>query len=609
ALFARVKLVSLSTTLATNSIVEGRGARVGLIFMPHMPEAAAELHVEPKRRVRGQIGIVGQELEPLDPDEVRAVVDELAHRERVQAFAVSGFGGVMNPAHENQIKAIITETCGLPVVCGHELSAKLDFIKRANTAVLNARLVPIIGELMDSVKKALHEHGIDAALMVVKGDGTLMSEAVARQRPIETILSGPAASATGAHFLTDKPDAIAIDMGGTTTDTALLDHGRVAVTEEGATVGQWKTSVEAVEMLTTGLGGDSYLRLDHDLRIHVGPERVIPLAYLASEHPAVHHTLGRLAALASEDSAPSHILDFFTLTGRKVRVKLDERERQLLDALAAGPQARVDLSRNLGYMAPSLLRVERLEQLGLVRRSAVTPTDMLHVTGEFVEWSREAAQTGLQALASLMRVTVDEAAARIRREVVRRLAMEIIRKLVSKHVDLKWLETCRSCGLMLDNLFEGRGRKEFGVTFKVERPIVAIGAPVHPFMPEVARILNAELVIPDHADVANAVGAIVSQVLIRETMRIRQNDAGDYVLHSPHEKREFSRIESAQRYAEDQLVKLLRDRAAKYGTDELDVTIEVHEREGHLAKGEVVFLERVVEGSIAGKPVARMVNG
>jgi hypothetical protein len=109
--------------------------------------------------------------------------------------------------------------------------------------------------------------------MVVRGDGALVSAAFARQRPIETILSGPAASLVGARHMTGLDDAVVSDIGGTTTDVAVLDKGRPRLDPEGATVGGFRTMVEAVAMRTFGLGGDSEVALEDgglDPRILLG---------------------------------------------------------------------------------------------------------------------------------------------------------------------------------------------------------------------------------------------------------------------------------------------------------------------------------------------------
>ncbi|TIO11576.1 MAG: hydantoinase/oxoprolinase family protein, partial [Mesorhizobium sp.] len=181
----------------------------------------------------------------------------------------------------------IREKTGLPVTASHELSAKLGGPRRALTTLLNARLISMIDRLVAATEGFLAARGIAAPLMVVRGDGALVSAAFARQRPIETILSGPAASLVGARHMTGLDDAVVSDIGGTTTDVAVLDGGRPRLDPEGATVGGFRTMVEAVAMRTFGLGGDSEVTLEDSAlnpRILLGPRRLVPLALAGMMH-------------------------------------------------------------------------------------------------------------------------------------------------------------------------------------------------------------------------------------------------------------------------------------------------------------------------------------
>ena len=135
------------------------------------------------------------------------------------------------------------------------------------------------------MERTLAEWGIAAPLMVVKGDGSLVRAEWATRRPVETILSGPAASVVGAWHLAGRRDVWVVDVGGTTTDIGALHEGWPILNEEGATVGGWRTMVEAVDVHTAGLGGDSHVQLDDEGRLTIGPRRVVPLCLLASEHP------------------------------------------------------------------------------------------------------------------------------------------------------------------------------------------------------------------------------------------------------------------------------------------------------------------------------------
>ena len=124
---------------------------------------------------------------------------------------------------------------------------------------MNASIVPYLDAFLQDADNILRQRGITAPRVVVKSDGTLMSLMFARRQPIATILSGPAASVAGASYLAGLENAMVVDMGGTTTDTATIRRGCVRACREGAMVGSWRTHVEALDMRTLGLGGDSLI--------------------------------------------------------------------------------------------------------------------------------------------------------------------------------------------------------------------------------------------------------------------------------------------------------------------------------------------------------------
>ncbi|MBP7087428.1 MAG: hydantoinase/oxoprolinase family protein, partial [Methanomassiliicoccales archaeon] len=192
-----IRLVSLSSTLATNSVVEGKGCRVALIIAGE--EYKESVPVEHVVQIQGGHTIRGAANCPVDLEAAKDFVAGIA--DQVDAIAISTFFSVRNPEHENALKEMIASNWDLPVVCGHELSTQLGFHERTLTAVLNAKLIPIKAELIQSVRKVLTDFQLAAPLMIVKGDGSLMGEKLAKERPVETILSGPAASLIGARNL------------------------------------------------------------------------------------------------------------------------------------------------------------------------------------------------------------------------------------------------------------------------------------------------------------------------------------------------------------------------------------------------------------------------
>ncbi len=356
----------------------------------------------------------------------------IGRRDQVEAFAVSGYFAVRNPTHELRVQALVEELTGLPVTCGHELTSQLNAVRRATTVALNAHLIMPLRELMTSVQETLTRFHIAAPLMVVKGDGSLVAAEWAMRRPIETILSGPAASVVGAWHLAGRQDVWTIDVGGTTTDIAALRDGWPLLNQRGASVGGWRTMVEAVDVHTVGLGGDSRVRFDKLDGLHIGPRRAVPLALLAAESPAVVTELARQVELQRGRQDDS--LGEFVVLGRPSRRRLDLQDQEVLDRLAAGPQALAQLvSRS---RAGSLLRrrVEDLEHRGLLRRAGFTPTDALHVLGRFSEWNAEAARLGATLLAQRAGMTVEAFCELVVARFAQRAATELVTKILEDEI-------------------------------------------------------------------------------------------------------------------------------------------------------------------------------
>ncbi|MGI9414308.1 MAG: hydantoinase/oxoprolinase N-terminal domain-containing protein, partial [Hyphomicrobiales bacterium] len=197
-----IALVSLSTTLATNAVVEGQGGRVCLVLIGFDERAltradlAQALKDDPVIVLAGGHDAHGERVAELD--RARLESELVALEGQVSGYAVAAQFAVRNPEHETAARDMILEFTGRPVTCGHELSSKLDGPRRGLTSVLNARLINLIHHLITAAGELFAARGIDAPLMVVRGDGALIPADMAMVKPIETILSGPAASLVGA---------------------------------------------------------------------------------------------------------------------------------------------------------------------------------------------------------------------------------------------------------------------------------------------------------------------------------------------------------------------------------------------------------------------------
>lgn len=596
-LLQRVQITALSTTLATNSIVEGRGHRVGLIVLAPWEWFAAEIGHQPYEYLSASVDIMGEVLEELDEDACRRAIDRLIEQEHCAALVVAGYCTIRNPVQANRVRELIRERANVPVICAHEVSRRLNGIQCAQTAVTNARLLPVIEHLLDSVHRALADFSVPGKLTVVKGDGTPVDESIARARPIETILSGPAASVSGARVLTGLDDAMVMDVGGTTTDCAILQNGRVAVAPEGARVGDWVMSVDVVEISTVGLGGDSRIDFTRERDIEVGPMRNIPLAYVSSEYPAIRQFLERFDRRHCVKAIDASALDVL-ISGSGGVLGLTAGEAALLELVSAGPIPAIEAARRLGAPTHKLLPLARLEQAGMIKRCALTPTDLLHVSGEFVRWDAEASRLALELWAEMYGKPVPEVLALARKAVTRRLFQEVVRREVS-HDDRRLHDLPADWRFLLDRAFEPaeRGLK---VRLSLDRPLIAIGAPAGVLASPVREHLDAEVIVPEDADVANAIGAIATEVSVTDEVLIQPGLYSNYVLHGVDERMEFSELQRATETAVSIARQRARDRAVAAGARSPEVTVIQRDSTGATASGGSIFLERRVVATASG---------
>ena len=588
-----VCLVALSTTLATNAIVEGQGCPVCLVLIGYDRELIRQCGFESELvtadvvYVDGGHDIRGDEAAPLDVAALREAVAGAAGR--VEAFAVSGYFGVRNPAHEDEAKALIEEWTGLPVTCGHELTARLNSVRRATTVALNARLVPLLRELIDTLRRTLAERGIAAPLMVVKGDGSLVGAEWAMQRPIETILSGPAASVVGAWHLAQQEEVDGrdgalwvIDVGGTTTDIASLSNGRPRLSREGAQVGRWRTMVEAVDVHTVGLGGDSQVRLDGKRRPAIGPQRVVPLSLLGSQHPEIVEELRRQVQTPPRAEAAAQ----FLTAHRKPARPLEGEEERILDRLARGPVSLAAVMQDLRYGSLVMRRVERLAAERLVLCAGFTPTDALHALGRLALWDAEAARLGAEVLSAQARCDRDALCRAVVDGVSNRAATALVSKALSEDANLPRWEQEPTAALLLERALDGDGGQgaALACALTLRQPLVAIGAPVEAYMPRVAEQLHTRLIIPPHAAVANAVGAVVGGVVQRQQVLISPLD-GRLRVHLPDGVHDVAGLEEAVAFAQERMRAWLEGQARQAGAGQVEIQVDRRDRYAPVGAG------------------------
>lgn len=553
----QISLVSISTTLATNAIAEGKGRPVALFLLGYDPELVKRFHFEGHFATssyyyfQGGHNLHGEEQAPLELDAIRAKADEL--KGNVDAFAVSGYFSPFNASHEERAFQAITETTGLPVVLGHQLASKLNSIQRATTASLNASLLSILQDFIQAMRNSLDERNVKAPLMVVRGDGALMSSQVGEQRPVETVHSGPAASAIGGRFLADLDPALVIDIGGTTTDLAVVDRGGVKVSEEGTTVGPYRTAVRAARVRSIGLGGDSFIGFDLEDHLTVGSARVTPISYLAHTNPRVAQELSRIPHQDHKRLTPYHI-EYWFLQREPRRSVQNDRAREVIGMLRQGPMALPDILENMGLYHPLQFGGQALISQEIIGRAALTPTDLLHLNGIYAPWDKNAAESGAWLLSRIGKMDIDELIEQIMRIMSEQMAAEVTSFITTKSLERapEYVDP-DDLGLWLfeENLYKKHPYLGSQIALKI--PIIGIGAPAKIFLPRVAEILHTDLIVPDNFQVANAVGAVAGSVMVNEEAWIYPQMRGMYIagyyVQSGAERKRFPKLEPALEFA------------------------------------------------------------
>ena len=630
-LLAQVELVSLSTTLTTNSVVEGKGSPVCALLLgydAHQIKSSGLLDLlgaEAIESLPGGHDAGGVALAALDEAACRAAIAK--HANRISAFAISATFAVRNPAHEMQLRAWVQELCDVPVTCGHELASSLGAPRRALTAALNARMISHVKTLIDSVQRTLAQRHIDAPLMIVKGDGSLINVASALQRPVSTVLSGPAASVLGACALSGLRNAIVADMGGTTTDIAVVRGGLPALSFDGAMVGNWRPMIEAVKVYAIGLGGDSEVRLQGGEGLTIGPRRVLPLSLLVHQHPQFlavlqrqqseipHASQMRFAQALSAD--PAHL-------GR-----LNDAELRAWERLCKGP---VDLEAANINDRDLARAVARLERKGLAIYTGFTPSDAAHVLGMSDHWNADAAICAARIWARQMRHMyglgkwpLGDAVAPAR-DVVAKVTDTICQKLIEAGLNDAGQMNEANAGkvaTLLTAMALGRNapgaaavakpvdaevqHPVFALQFSPDLPLVGVGAPAGSYYPAVARGLGVQLVVPPHAHVANAVGAVLGQVAQRVHITVTQPVRGIFKVFTPGGPVDFRVLDEALNHARALAADEARARALAAGAAAVELSFgQIDNRVENEIDGDV-FFESTVSVTASGPPLRKPV--
>jgi N-methylhydantoinase A/oxoprolinase/acetone carboxylase beta subunit len=582
-----IRMVSVSTTLATNAIAEGKGKRVALFLIGYDPELLANFQMERRFATpqysyfRGGHDLYGREKTELDLPGILSRVNQL--RGQVDAIAISSYFSPLNPEHENRAYAAISRICDLPIVLGHQLSTRLGSVERATTAALNASLLAVLQDFILAVRRAMERRRIVAPLMVVRGDGTLMSDEFAARTPVETIHSGPAASAIGGRFLSDLDDALVVDVGGTTTDLALILGGQVTVSPEGATVGGYKTSVQAADLLSIALGGDSHITWARDGQLAVGPERVLPLSHLASDYPEVGKRLKALARRPWAQATPDWLEYWVLLREPPTGLLKTARDEALVGLLREGPQPVPDIVKNLRILHIGQLEAGELLRQEIIGKAGLTPTDLMHIEGTYARWDCDAAGAAMEVFAHNRWREPQEVQTQIWRRISEMALHAIVTFLSGKRLTPpSGLDADRDPDIgpwFFSNSIYHR-HPHLDTSFHLRKPIIGIGAPAALFLKPVAEALHTDLILPEHYPVANALGAVAGTVMVTEEILVypRLDHAGleviGYYSQTGEERYEFEELGPALAAARALCQERALGGALRSGADNPQVMVE-----------------------------------
>jgi N-methylhydantoinase A/oxoprolinase/acetone carboxylase beta subunit len=371
----------------------------------------------------------------------------------------------------------------------------------------------------------------------------------------------------------------------------------------GARVGPYQTMVQAVAMRTIGLGGDSEVRLVEEgmrVTLELGPRRAMPISLLAIDHrDMVHAALER--QMRAEVARPSDARFVVPMpVTDAARAGLSPAEAALLDKIEGQPKAVDDIVETRAESGA----LNRLVTNGLVLMSSLTPSDAAHIMNIHDGWDGAAAR-----LAGELMVRRRGAKGEVLFETPEAVAEAIISRLVRRSAEALMDVALDEDGFTLDHpsrhpLMVAALEKKSGVAsirFDFNLPIVGVGASAPTYYPMVGKLLESKVVLPEHSDVANALGAVVGHVRITGESVILSPGPGRFRVHGPSDKHDFTDLEAAAAAAITGLKADLAKRAEAAGADDIDITLDRKDVSA-FADGQDIFVESRIIAVATGRP-------
>jgi len=515
-----IKFVGLSTTLATNSILESKGGKVGLIRIGWEPYPDMLLPTVKEGSINGGHNQKGEAVDGISDPALIAMAKDM---EAVSdCIVISSKFACLKDSHERLAKQALEGQIKIPVIAAYELSSEIGVHERTNTAILNGMLLPVIDEFIQSVTSLLSRYRIDARIMMMRGDGTLMKIEQARTRPVETIMSGPAASVVGGQALSGKDTCVVVDIGSTSTDIAILRNGLPPISKAGATILGKGTHVKNMDVRTIALGGDSHIRYSEKGGMTIGPNRAVPLATAAAKYPVL---LEKLKHGKESSFVVPHKLKTRTLTSNETAVLEWVKEN--------APCTVSEIQKAFPLMHTMKMVMESLMTTGSLIMTGLTPTDLMVIRGDFDTGLRDASVRGLSIEAAGAGMMPEQYMLKIMNSVAAMAGRAIIEKILSDETGST--EFDKNTSRLMDAA-SGKGDMEvLNVKMGIDMPIVGLGGPAKIFLTALGPRLGTEVIIPENFDVGNAMGTVHSKIAHASDVMIFSSEEGGYELRSSFE--------------------------------------------------------------------------
>lgn len=601
----KTELLALSTTLATNTCVEDKGARAKLILIgvseKTFDEVGESYGIKNKEDVYFLDCVISSAKEKCtEPDwekfrsDVPEIIKGCAGISIVQLFSKK-----MGGDYEKKAKKIIREFFSGPVVLGKDLFSDLNAIKRGAGALLNAGLIPVIHDFLLAVKDVFEERGLLLPPVIVRSDGTLMNEEMAEERPVETLLCGPAASIVGARYLADEKNALIVDMGGTTTDVAFIKDGEPLKVSEGIHIGNWETFVKGMFVDTFGLGGDTAVHYDRLGHLYLENYRIVPISNFAERYP---EAVDKLEGLLQEEKTDIFYLNEFLMLVKEPAWEeiYTEQERNLCQVLKNGPLMLQEAADAVGKDLYNF-HTERLEKEGILIRAGFTPTDAMILKGDYPGIDTRAAALTAEYLGKAARTEAEEISDCVYDLVKKRLYCNLVRIfLQNTRKDLKGQKPDSQMEALIEAAYRqasGKEKSAMNINFHTDFTLIGVGAPTGVFLKPVAKMLGTEAVIPKYGEVANAIGAVVGNVAVTLEGEIQPvyTTAGidKYRVFIGENQMEFKEYEDAEQYLKEQGKIAVEVEARRRGASgEIKTEISIYHENSRIESGELFLGDR-----------------